>query len=77
MNFAKKHLLWHSFWGFCLLFAHLFRVYWVRLKEAVRAYKNFLSDGARIFPAASALGTPLLSMSMWYTIPLLGPFWEH
>lgn len=34
--------------------AHLFRACWVRLKKAVRAYKNFLSDGARTFSAAFA-----------------------
>lgn len=39
-----------------------------RLNEAVRTYENFFSEDARIYSVISALG---------YTIPLLGPLWEH
>lgn len=56
---------------FCHLSAHLFRAFWVRLKEAVRTYENFFSDSARIYSVASALGTSLLPTSV--CIPFL--FW--
>lgn len=56
---------------FCLLSAHLFRAFGFRLKEVVRTYENFFSDGARIYSAVSALGASLLPTSL--CIPLL--FW--
>lgn len=62
---------------FCLLSTHLFRAFWITLKEAVGTCENFLSDGARICSAASALGTALPPTPTWYTVPLPGALWEH